>query len=330
MNYEQILRRSWEMVKKEKIFWVFGVILSTFTYGYNFNSSNYSNISEFFKNREKLPETGEKLSQVLGAATRNPTEFFSSVISSIPATFWLALGLGLLVFIIFNLILGIFIRNWSTGALFGLANVAQKNSNLSLKYGSDYGRKTWINLFLSGLVISIMIFIPLLIGLIIFILPLVLINNIILQIIFGFILFIFVLLFCIISIFSTIWQIFAKITICTENLNFSESLKFSFKLSKKFFFDGLLMGIINQGVGCLSGCVFGCVNIFILATLGSVTFLSFKISKIFGSIFLIFAVGLGLIIILVNIVIQGIVKAVTTTNWILFYEELRKRNNFLK
>ena len=87
------------------------------------------------------------------------------------------------------------------------------------------------------------------------------------------------------------------------------------------------MGIINQGIGCLSGCVIGCVNVFIFITLGSAALLSFKISQTVGIVFSTFAVLLILTLITVNVILNGILKAFSTTNWIIFYEELKKKNN---
>lgn len=333
MNYLSILKQSFAIVKKNKVFWVFGLIISAFTGGSSLNfNGNYGNL---FKNLDKkqlnLPSnTTDKVNEVLGTATTDPLKFFTSIISTIPVSFWIMLGLGIVVALIFGLLLRIFILNWSQGAILALGQEAVKgNNDLTLKKGSDLGRIYWLRLFLSGLILWAGWLVAFIFGFFLIILA-VLIPSVVLKIVFGFLAGLFFLALFLSIIFLIVWSTYCNLTIVLKNFPLKKALSYSFLLAKKYFFDAFLMGLFNTGTGCLFSCLFGCVTTLIFGLLIGIGVALFLINQTTGIIFSIFVLFLFLLLIFFSLLLQGILKSVTITNWVIFFNELEKKTDFPK
>jgi MFS family permease len=329
MDYYNIIKRSWEIVKRQKVLWVFGMVLAVFSGsgGGGFQSGgNFRDLGKLFENKKELPpDTGQKISSVLGNVTSDAGAFFSSIVSQIPPIYWVFLALGIFTLIVLALIIGIFMRNWATGALFALAAEEEKGQELTLKKGSDFGCKYWLRLFLVSFIpwvcLMLVIFGGLLgLALVALILPEGLRVIIFLPMVLG------VLVLIVAVLVITVWIAFAQLVVVLEDFPVRETLSFSWKLTKKFFWEGVVLGLINMGFGCLIGC--GTMTVIMLAV--GLIVIGFLIHKSVG-IFLLLCLGtIGLILILGGVLIQGIYKAFTTTNWVLMYLELKRKENFPK
>lgn len=324
MDYYKILQRSWEIVKRQKVLWVFGMVLAVFAGGGGgFQSGgNFDSFGEFLKRKKEIPpETGEKISAVLGAMTSDPGAFFASMFSQIPPLFWVALVLGILILVAFGLVFGIFVRNWATGAIFGLVSEIEKGGEATLEKGSTLGRRSWKRLFLASLIIWGGLLLGAFLG-IFFSVVLILILPSPLKLIILIPLALGVIILIILAFVMILWEIFAKLVITLEDYPIRHALSFSWKLTKKFFWEGVVLGLINTGIGCLVGC--GTMTVIILA-IGLIV-IGFLVHKSIG-IFLLLCLGtLGLILILGGVLIQGILKAFTSSNWVLMYLELKKKD----
>lgn len=325
VDYYKIIQRSFEIVKKNKALWVFGLVLATVTSGGFSGGGSYTssgkteNLKKIFEQKEKLPKpVTEKLSQVLGLATQNSYQFLTDILSSIPLSFWLVLILSIILAILFSLILRIFLTNWAKGALFYLATDADKGEEVTLEKGSDYGRKHWLNLFIFDLILWASFF--LISFSILIILFLFLLIPVIGPFIFVLLLVIFFFVFTASAIFLTVWSVLGELMIVLEDLTYKTALSFSLELTKKVFWQTLLMGIINQGIGCLTSLFMGLITIVIIMMIA----FSFIINPFFGLGMAIIS-GTTLILIFVfSLLFSGIIKALTTTNWVLFYQEIKK------
>src|SRR3989344_5623995 len=92
--YEAIVRRSWELTKKNKRLWVYGLVLATLAGGSGGTSSNITSILN--KGDENLPED-INTDNVLGFATDSITSW----VSNVPLQSWAILISAFIIFIIF-------------------------------------------------------------------------------------------------------------------------------------------------------------------------------------------------------------------------------------
>jgi MFS family permease len=329
MDYYNIIKRSWEIVKRQKVLWVFGMVLAVFSGsgGGGFQSGgNLGDLDKLFKNKQELPpDTGEKISSVLGTITSDPGAFFYSIVSQVPPLFWIFLALGIFSLVVVAFIIGIFMRNWATGALFALAAEEEKGQELTLKKGSDFGRKYWLRLFLVSIIpwgCLILVILGGILGLalVALILPEALKVIILLPIVSG------ILILMVAAFVITVWIAFTQLVVVLEDFPIKKTLSFSWKLTKKFFWEGVILGFINMGFGCLIGC--GTTMVVLLAI--GLIIIGFLIHKSVGIFILLCTGTIALILIFGGVLIQGIYKAFTTTNWVLMYLELRRKENFPK
>jgi len=334
MDYIQIIKKSWQIVKKNKPMWVYGLVLAAFTAGssmssgYNGGSSGNFNLDKFFKNKDKIPKDApEKISQVLGQAVTDPLKFITGLLSPIPATFWLTLGIGLFLIIIFGIILRIFLINWSKGALFALAKDALEGKETTLKKGSDYGRKYWTRLWLLNLILWGAYSLIVIFSIIIFA-GLIVLMPIAIKIFFGIILVFEIIALFPVSIFIILWSTFSSIVVCTENYSLQKALSFGKILAKKFLLDSLLMGVFNVGINCIAGCIIPIVFLIALGVFGGITAGTFILGGIFGIFPLTISILVFILLIAGFLVVSGVLKALTMTNWIIFYNEIKKNQNF--
>lgn len=321
MDYIELTKRSFKLVKKNPVLWVYAAIMTIFSgTGYNF-SSNFSNFSRFsskssssgsaIKNQEAL--------NFLSETGRNLLAFLASV----PITFWLTLALGIFLTLVASYLISVFILNWSFTAYIKLSDEASKGEVISLKRGSDYGRKFWLRTFLISLVIGLLLAMLMTSVITITVLmALIPVIGWIILIIFGLPLFLGIILMV---LFASQWIIFSGLVIVLEDYSFKKALSFSFELTKKFFWQGIVMGIINSLVGCLSGCVMSLViGLLIVIVLLAVLF-----GKLVGILFpVVIGAIMVLMMILAGLIINVLIRAVQTTNWVLFYHEIKKEEKF--
>lgn len=339
MDYYSILRRSWEIVKKHKVLWVFGLVLASFSgstgSGGGNSSSSTKDLQKIFEQKDQIPpQTGEKISQILGAMTSDPKAFFLSLIQSIPPAFWVAFVVGVVAAVLFYLVLGIFMRNWAKGALFTLAAEADANNEVSLRKGSLQGLRAWKRLFISHLILGGGFVVSFLI------------IGVVIAIIFGissiakFLVLVPALLtiFAIFAFFIAlvvvmVWSVYTDLSISLEDMPWKRALKYSWHLTKKYFWQTLMMGGINIGIGCLSSIIVLVVLGLFIGAVVVTGLTGFALRNVIGDPTTLL-VGLPLVGILLVALLAvlglfgGILQAFTSTNWVLFYGELKKQSEF--
>lgn len=330
MDYNEIFRRSWAIVKREKVFWLFGMILAAFSGGGGGSGSNYQEFGKLFQDHgREIPEKGEKVSQVLGALTTDPSSYFSQLFTSIPLSFWLAFIFGVLTLAIYAIALAWFLANWSRGALFSLALVADLGKPVDLKMGSNFGRKSWGRLLLSSLIITvgfgIVVALTGFIGLLLFVVVSAA-GLLLFQIILGILGFLFIIAALVAMVIAAVWSAMASLVIAIENLPLRPGLTYGWHLTKKYFWQALILGILHLVIGI----VVTVVVFSIVAAIVVLAGLVFLVNQPAG-IALGLAGGVPLVILFMfSLLGFGILKAFTTINWAILYGELRKREDFPK
>ncbi len=325
MDFGSIIRRSWEIVKREKVLWVFATVLVAFSGGGMGNINSVANSgSSIFKDKQTVPETGKKISQVLGTATTNPQQFFQTILGSVPPLFWVALGLGFIVAVLFGIVYFIYVRNWALGALWSQCREAGSGNPTSLKMGSREGRKHWKDLFLTSLLPWLLFAGIAGVLAIILVIPMIFLAGSPLIIILFLVMTIVLIALMIYLVYTMLWQTFAQLSVILENFSWQEALPFGRKLTHAFFIDALLMGFINQGIGCAVGCLAS----IILGILALIVFVLFVISHFLGGAFLVILSIPAIIFLFGWALLSGIMLAFSSCNWVLFYQELQKKEEY--
>lgn len=267
MDYSSILHRAWELTKKNKWLWVYGLALALFGQvgngGGGGGGSSDKQPGELPKN---LPDLPKQTSQVLGQATNFITQWAADV----PVSTWILIGSGIFLLVIFAIALAMIIQNWAKGALIsGLAD-ADNGKTVDLPSTSPSGIKSLKRLIVFSLIAAIVS-----LGLIL--------GSLILMGIAvggGYLLFSFSkiaqIVWLVLSITAAVLTligliilismvgIYADRLIVLENYNPWPAWKEGLKLSKGSFLDTLKMGIINSSVGCAAGCLSTIIQLIVL------------------------------------------------------------------
>jgi hypothetical protein len=324
VDYGSIIHRSWEITWKNKWLWVYGLVLAALGGGgSNFGSSGGGSGSSSKNVKQTLPpDTGQKASHVLGAATTALQQW----ITHVPLTTWILLGLGLAAFGTFALIVNMIVGAWAKGALIAGLKEAENGHVKNLIASSKAAKGSIRNLIIYGLLvlgITLVVLIPT--------------AGIIL---FGFVFFrdVLAVIWGILAItVGGLWLILAFVMLGITNI-YAERLvvlygftpwaawKRGLSMGKRGFLSTLVIGIINSAVSCTAGCL---ATIVLVVIFGIPAFL-LALPVIAGGLNAISLPFIGAIVLLVllffnaSLVIRAILNVFNYSNWNLLFEELCK------
>ena len=314
IDFRKIIKRSWEIIKKNKILWILGMLLGGASVGsggggsgYDFDSSDVDKI----KNSDFVD--GDQLTSAIDSFLTS----LSEVIAKIPPYIWILIIVTLISVIILGIIVKIYLNNWAEGAVIGLVNGAEKGEEISFRKGAIYGIRFAKRLVLISIVPGLIYFLILIaFGLLIvfsllFPVP---VLNIILAIIFGFILIFFMLIG---SLFLSLLKIISIRIVVVEDKDYLEAYKEAFTFVKKAFLEIIIQGVINYSFGCGFGCLY---LIFLIVIIG-IIILGFFIHVGLGLPLAL----LGLLILIVSGVFVGAFNSFKSANWTLLYKQVREK-----
>ncbi len=325
MDYEKILKRSWQITKSHKKLWIFGMVLATLSGGSGFQS-NLRLPSNFFSEEQgksifEIPETPpiqnlpQQTTQVLGAATDTITDFFSNI----PISVWIIVGITILIAIFLVIAITLFIREWARGALIASIHDTEDQKPPTLRQGSLHGissAKRFIALhIIPGLLFTILIIaLALVFGALVFLIKAT-ITRTLLAIVGSLIFIVFLVGGGMLLVFTII---LAEQVIIRKNLTTKEAVKKGFKLAKQHIFKMLGMGAIHLGLGC----AVGCLTIIVVITLIAIIAIAFVINKTAGILTAIM-IGIPIVaLLLLSVLIRGIFLVFKTSNWTLLAREI--------
>lgn len=322
IDYSAILSRSFEITKRYKWLWVYGLVLAIFGAGGGGGGGSSTSSSGGIPKRmpEQLPE---KTAQVLGQAT----DAFRTWVDSVPPSKWIILVLGFVLLILFFVAAGLVLKAWAKGALItGLAE-ADEGREVTLLNTSPKGLAAIKSLIVYGfLVLGITLFLTLFL-LVVFggsYLFLVLVNSslkllwTILGVLFGGL----ALLLALVLLAMT--DIYAERLIVLYHYSPWQAWKKGLSLSKGSFLPTLIMGIINTAVGCSVGCLGTIILMVILGIPALITILPvFKDGLHWpGWPTLLFLGAIFFIFINLNYLIKALLTVFNYSNWNLFFKEI--------
>lgn len=325
MDYGAILHRSWELTKRHKWLWVYGLVLSVLAgSGGGGGGGGGSTGGGTDKNLpEDLPE---KTSQVLGAATEAIKNWFVQV----PAMTWIGLGLLVFLLLVLFLITRWVLVNWAKGGLIAGLAKADKDEEVSLATTTGEGLRTvkpLIVLDLVGLGVGLLAILALilvfgLLAALIWLVPEP--GRIILWVIEGIIaaptaILVFLLLGMV--------GIYADRLIVLEGVAPWAAWKQGLGLGKGNFLPTIVMGIINAAVGCAAGCLSLLALLVVLGIPGLVImFPYFRGGWHWPPPGIWVGLGiLAMIFIYVNLLVRVILTVFSYGNWNLFFKGVRSR-----
>lgn len=315
---EELYRKAWQIVKNNKMLWVFGAAIGAGTsFNYN-NSFSKSDTEGFRKLFEGNPQQGQELTRVLGESTSATGSIISQLFSSVPQYLWILLGLEFLFLILFGIFISLIYQSWATGALLESVDRCIKGGKAAIREASEKAFTVlkpllWLEIIPCLLLTlgSIFSFIILIAG--------IMFAPSILKAIFGLLLFGFVLFLIYVSVMLTASLIWATRKVVTENKPAREALRFGYNIAKKKFWATLLLGLVNN---ILVVIIFAIplvvlIGIIIAAFIASLSFQALGVAMfIIGGLFL-FA------LVIAGTVVSGILSAFKATVWSLAYGNIK-------
>lgn len=317
MDFSAIIRRSWELTRKNKWLWVYGLVIGTLAASGG-GGNNFSSFSKSFS-----PNSDGTTTQAIDNF-RNLWDLILQGLSRVPAWVWGALVLGVLALIILGLIIRWVALAWAKGALIGGLKDADREEKVTLESTTKHGLKSVKNLVIYGLLaavisLGIILVLPVGIGLIgvllMFSRPLM---------VFWFIAAgtVGIITFIVLIIILAMINVYAERLIVFEGLSPWQAWKKGLSLSKGNFLNTALMGIVNSLLGCAIGCGASIVLMAILAIPGLALawpFFSgnFPPASIIGLLILV------LLGVYASFIIRAFIVVFTFSNWNLFFKQAR-------
>lgn len=312
-----LYRQAFEITKKYKVLWLFGIVVGSGV-GFNFsNSFSGSDFKEFFKDDKK--EALINGASILGDSTSKAFEMLLQLFSAIPLWMHLVLGLEILVLILYLVAFWLIYRAWAEAShLEGIQTTITGQTptieDCSEKAFRSIKSLIWLNTipgFLYFLTIVI-VFGILITGIII--------GNTLFKIIFGLLMVPTVLGTITGWIILTMIMIWAPRLVVMEKHAAYEAFRKGYKITKQKFIATLLLGVFNTVLTwLLYGVIFAIMGIFVVGG-----FLSLKSNTILSVTLFVLAGTLFFVFILLSSVLSGIITTFKASVWSLAYNKIRE------
>jgi glycerophosphoryl diester phosphodiesterase len=311
MDYGQIIKRSWEIVKKNKFLWWLGV-LAAFAGGFGSPSFNFSGLRGF-----PSSDSSNNANLQSGEFPKQFSDAFSNV--NIPAVIAIvAIALVLILIVYFAVLY--FSLSAKAGLVTSVDKIEKEGNAIGFRSAMREGRKYFWKLFGLGWLICL--------GMLVLILPLV---ALIFLLVFwhpvaavvglGLLIFVCFLAIIVLSFLVSIVAMFTQMMIVLENKKVFSAIRDSYELLKRNLKDVIIGYAIMLGVNVLIGIV-------MILLIGAVVVIG---SILAGVFYLIGGVIATIVCVIVLIpvclgffmVMGGLITAFTLTYWTLFYRALK-------
>lgn len=322
-SISELYSKSWEIVKNNKVLWLFGMAAVGFSSGSsrtNISSDNFESIQKFFQNND-AGTTSEKLTQVLGASTNTFAETLKNLFFAVPIWLYILLGLGIILLIVVNIVLGIVYQAWVDGALIAGVNAGAVNQKPTISQSSNHAFPAIKGLIWLSIVPSLVFFILVAIVFGVLIFGIILLPSFTKAI--PIIIMILAVVGAIVGwILLTLTQIWASRRVVLDRKPATESFYSSYRIVKKKFWHMLALAIVNT--------MLSLVAMFIMVVpviiIGGVAVFSFIFSKPNISLIPIL-VGVGIVLFLLYTVgytiLSGILNSFKASVWTLAYNHIK-------
>jgi len=322
IDYSSLLSRSLEITKSHKWLWVYGLVLAIFGAGSGGGGGSSTSSSGGIP-KEVPRELPEKTAQVLGQAT----DAFRTWIANVPTLNWILLILGFVFLIFFFVVVGLILKAWAKGGLIAGLVEAEQGLSPTLASTSPVGIAKIKNLIILSLLVTGITFGLILVLGIFFLVPYLILGNSSLKVVWTILAILFGgLAFVLALVLLAMTNIYAERLIVLRGFSPWQAWKKGLKLSKGSFLPTLMMGIINQAIGCSVGCL---GTIILMVILGIPALM--VILPVFKGGFhwpgwptIIFLGILFLVFLNLNYLIRALLTVFNYSNWNLFFKEIIK------
>lgn len=314
----QLYEKAWELVKKNRVLWVFGMAMAGLGFGsssnFNFDSADLESIKKIFN----APGKEQGAEQVWGVASSNLSLLVSQIFSLIPPFFYIIFTLEIVILIIMWIVLSLISSAWTNASLISGIQTAFDGQTPTIRDSSERAFPKikpliWLQIVpvLVFIIISILVFGILGLGLAL--------GPDFLKIIFGISLFITVILFVYAAIMLLLTQIWAPREVVLNQKSGRNALASGYKMAKKKRGAMLLLGLVNT---ILSGIIIGIPLMLIFGLLLGRTF-SFSGNQNLGIVLLVFGGLLMLVFIFGGLIVSGILTAFKAAVWTIAYNNIK-------
>lgn len=316
-NIGELYTTAWETVKNNKVLWVFGTALATFSYSFSSSSGN-SNFDE--KDLEKLqnlfngsPATSTNavsVNNVLGATAHTFSQTLGQIFASIPIYIYLILGLELVLVIIFWIVVSLIGKAWTEagllqGILSGLNKQTVTITDCSKKAFKSIKGLIWLNLIPTLLLMLAALVIFAILGFA------VTLTEGLVQIPFIILTIIAVGAFIYWLVMLTLSLIWASRKVVYEEQKAKEALFFSYKIVKKKFWPVILLGLVNTILGfIIVGVIAATITGLIIGGL-----LGYQLNQALGIGLITVGALTGFLFISASLFISGLLTAFKAVTW---------------
>ncbi|MCL5784314.1 MAG: hypothetical protein M1142_03100 [Patescibacteria group bacterium] len=322
-SISELYSKSWQIIKDNKILWLFGMAavgLSSGSSRTNIKSGDIDSIRKFFQNNDP-GTTSNKITQVLGASTDTFAETIKNLFFAVPIWVYVLLGLGILLLILANIILGIIYQAWANGALIAGVNAGAVSQKPTISQSSNNAFPAIKGLIWLNIIPTLIFFLITAVVLVILILGIVLLPS------FSKAIPIILTVIAVIGAFIgwlllTLTQIWASRRVVIDGKPGKQSFLTSFKLAKGRFWKMLGLGIVN----ILISLAVGFIIAFPLLIAGGITIFSVLFSKSNSSLLgfaILSVIVTALIYIFISPILFGILNSFKATVWTLAYNKIK-------
>jgi hypothetical protein len=316
---DELYRKAWNIVKKNKLLWVFGLAVgggASFNNNVNLDGNDIKGLEKLFN---EPTGTEQELSRVLGDATSASADIFSYLISAIPVSFYLLLALEFLLLIAASLTISMIYKAWASGALLENIEACIKGKNATITEASEksFGylkRIFWLQTFP-----MFVLFLGILAGGAVLGFGLAL-GDTTIKILSGSGMFLLTIATFIIYYLLSLSLIWAERQVVISNKSAKQALKDSYNIVKKKSWAMLLLGVVNN---IIAGLIIGIPLLIVLGLIvGGIIAGSMANSEL--ALFLIIPGSLLLIAFLIAATIAGgAINAFKATVWSLAYNTIK-------
>lgn len=312
---EELYRKAWQIVKNNKMLWVFGAAIGAGT-GFNYNSSIDKIDTEWLRKLfEGNPQQSQELTRVLGAATSATDSVISHLFSSVPPYLWILLGLEFLFLILFGLFVSLIYQSWATGALLENVDRCIKGGKAVIREASEKAFTILKPLLWLEFIPSLILTLGSIVGFIVLVMVIMFAPGFS-RIIFGLLLFGFALFLVYAWTMLTASLIWATRQVVAENKPAKKALRCGYNIAKKKFWATLLLGLVNN---ILVAIVFGIPIVVVIGFIIGAVFAG----KSFGIALFIIAGLLLFAFIIAGTIVAGALGAFKASVWSLAYNNIK-------
>jgi len=318
MGYSEILRRSFEAVKKHKWLWIWGLFFVTIAGG---GGGGFNSSSNFTRSSDGISKTLQSVDfdKIVNLFWEYIGSHYWEIIQGVPFWVWIVVIGVILANWVFFVFYGIFLKNWVKGGMVKLSYEAVSDGEITLEAGSMAGIASFWRLFVASLAVSFLFLgvflVFFLVGFLFGLIPILGLLLIVLLIPF----FIGAVIFLILVKTMADWYI------VVDGKDVIQALRDAFVLAKKRLFKLLGMGVINTGISCLVPVLW----LMVLIPVGIFLFMggvfSVLILKMFSLLLSPFFIIIVIAIVVAGSLISAVVSAFRFCNWSLIFKDVTGR-----